>query len=38
MTIDAIGPRITGSVMFMATDDMVGTLSVSGGFGVISCL
>jgi hypothetical protein len=37
VTIDAIDPRVTGSVTFSTTDDEVGTISVAGGFDVVRC-
>ena len=38
VTIDAIGPRVTGTVAFMTTDSTVGMIAVSGSFDVLSCL
>jgi len=37
VTIDAIEPRVTGSVTFMTTDQDVGDISVSGTFDVFRC-
>lgn len=37
VTIDAVSPRVTGSVTFQTTDDDVGTISVSGSFDVKRC-
>jgi hypothetical protein len=37
ITIDAVSPRVTGSLSFQTTDDMVGTISVTGGFDVKRC-
>ena len=37
VTIDAVEPRVTGSLTFDTTDDEVGTISVSGTFDVFRC-
>lgn len=37
VTIDAVEPRVTGSVTFETTDDEVGTISASGTFDVKRC-
>lgn len=37
VTIDMIGPRVTGSLMFSTTDQDVGPISVSGNFDVKKC-
>jgi hypothetical protein len=37
VTIDAIEPRVTGSVSFNVNDDEIGTISVSGTFDVVRC-
>jgi hypothetical protein len=37
VTIDALSPRITGTVSAMTTDDEAGTLMVSGTFDVKRC-
>lgn len=37
VTIDAIEPRVTGSLTFDTTDEEVGTISVSGTFDVFRC-
>lgn len=37
IVVDAVDPRVTGNVTFDTTDDMVGTISVSGTFDVIRC-
>ncbi len=37
VTIDTIGTRVTGSLMFSTTDQDVGPISVSGNFDVKKC-
>jgi len=37
VVIDSIDPRVTGSVTFITTDDMVGPISAAGTFDVIRC-
>lgn len=37
VTIDAVEPRVTGSVTFSTTGDDVGAISVSGSFDVKRC-
>lgn len=37
VTIDAVGERVTGSVVFDTTDDEVGTIAVTGTFDVLKC-
>ena len=37
IVIDAIDPRVAGTVSFTTTDDQVGTISASGTFDVIRC-
>ena len=37
ITIDAVSPRVTGSLTATLTDDTVGTIDVSGGFDVKRC-
>lgn len=37
VTIDAIEPRVTGSVTFTTNDEDVGEIAVSGTFDVIRC-
>lgn len=37
VTIDAVEPRVTGSVSFSTTDDEVGEITVSGSFDVFRC-
>jgi len=37
VTIDAVEPRVTGSVTFSTDDDEVGTISASGSFDVLRC-
>jgi hypothetical protein len=37
VTIDAVDPRVTGSVTFTTTDEDVGEIAVSGSFDVKRC-
>jgi hypothetical protein len=37
VTIDAVSPRVTGSVTFQTTDDDVGSITVNGSFDVKRC-
>lgn len=37
VTIDSVGERVTGSVVFETTDDDVGSITVTGTFDVIAC-
>jgi hypothetical protein len=37
IVIDTLDPRVTGSVTFDTTDDMVGPISAAGTFDVIRC-
>jgi hypothetical protein len=37
VTIDAVSPRVTGSIMFDTNDQDVGPISVSGSFDVKRC-
>ena len=37
VTIDTIGARVTGSLMFSTTDQDVGTIAVAGSFDVKKC-